>query len=381
MPRPHRRPRAVALTAAFAAAAAFAAPGAAEPLLGPITFYGERDSDDGFWLYGQVNKGFLVHDDGQKTELYPLVDNAASSTRFGAWLRRRAADDLVFAVNFEVQWNPYSTFSVNRLNADDIDWETHTVRKGEAIAETGFGTFSFGQGSSASDGTTETDLSGATLAAYSSVADTAGGQILALEGGGLSNTFIRSAFGNLDGLGRLFRARWDSPSLAGFSVSTSAGTNLLYSDVNPMNYDAALRYEAEMAGVQVAAAAAAALVAEDFMRYSGSASALHAASGFNATLAGGYDDLNGGRYGYLKLGWKRVGLITSGATAVAIDATTGRDRLVTGSETLSFGLAAVQQVADGGVDLYAGLRFYDVEAPGQDFESALSFLTGARLSF
>ena len=37
-----------------------------------------------FEFYGQLNKGFLVYDDGDGALLYPLVDNSNSSTRFGA---------------------------------------------------------------------------------------------------------------------------------------------------------------------------------------------------------------------------------------------------------------------------------------------------------
>jgi hypothetical protein len=364
--------------AAAALAAALAAPAAAEPLLGPLTLGDLRSGE--FEFYGQINKALLVHDDGDAVRAYPFVDNDSSSTRFGAWFRRRAADDLLLSANFEMQWTPYSTADVNRLD-DPVNLESHLLRNAEIQADTAFGRFSFGQGSTASDAASEVDLSGTTLAAYSSVSAIAGGQLLALSGGGISGTAIASAFSNFDGLGRLVRARWDSPSVSGFTLSGSIGSDQVGSGPEDGSYDAALRYADTLGGVLVNAAAAVSAPLGERERVNGSAAALHEATGLNAVLAAGWDSARDGRFAYLKLGWRRTGLITSGDTAVSVDASTGRNRLLRGSETLTFGLAAVQQVAEGGVDLYAGLRWYDVDSPAADYEPALSVIAGARLVF
>ncbi len=364
--------------AAALAAAALAGPAAAERLLGPLTL-GELRSGE-FEFYGQINKALLVHDDGDAVRAYPLVDNGSSSTRAGVWFRRRAADDLLLSANFEMQWTPYATGTVNRVD-DSVNLESHLVRKAELRADTAFGRFSFGQGSTASDGASEVDLSGTALAAYASVADIAGGQRLALEGGGVSGVTLASAFSDLDGLGRLVRARWDSPSVSGVTLSASIGSDQIGSGPEDGAYDAALRYADTLGGVLVNAAAAVSAPLGERERVNGSVAALHEATGLNAVLAAGWDSAQDGRFAYLKLGWRRTGLVTSGDTAVSIDATTGRDRLLRGSETLSFGLAAVQQVAEGGADLYAGLRWFDVDSPTADYEPALSFIVGARLMF
>ena len=165
------------LSLLFAAAATASA---ADTLIPPLTLSGEVG--DGLWAYGQINKGFLVHDDGRSTEAYPLVDNANSSTRGGLWWRKKAADDFIFSFNAEAEWNPYSTGRVNRLNDGDVDWSQWRLRKAEAIFQIdGAGKLWLGQGSSGADSLAEKDLSGTGLVSYSSVADSAGGQLFAMR--------------------------------------------------------------------------------------------------------------------------------------------------------------------------------------------------------
>jgi len=47
-----------------------------------------------FEIYGQIDKGFLVYDDGGGALLYPLVDNSNSSARFGAKVGAPVASDV-----------------------------------------------------------------------------------------------------------------------------------------------------------------------------------------------------------------------------------------------------------------------------------------------
>ena len=144
----------------------------------PLIIDGEVER--GIWLYGQVNKGILFADDGNQVNAYPLVDNSNSSTRAGIWFKREFDAGLTFGANLEYEWNPYSTGNVNRNNKGDIDWDTHKMRKAEGVLQSPYGTVWLGQGSMASDGVSEADLSGTALVAYSSVADSAGGQLFTL---------------------------------------------------------------------------------------------------------------------------------------------------------------------------------------------------------
>jgi hypothetical protein len=167
---------------------------------------------DGVWLYGQLNKGVLVYDDGDETNAYAPVDNNNSSTRAGIWLRTMPAEDFTFSINAEGEWKPYSTGDISRVD-DDVEWDVANLRKLEAIAAfDGYGTLWAGQGSMASDASAEQDLSGTGLVAYSSVGDSAGGQRFVTTADVISDVSVYGAFSNYDGLGRLMRLRYDTPT-------------------------------------------------------------------------------------------------------------------------------------------------------------------------
>lgn len=374
--------RTAAAGAAFIAAGigAALADDPADRFLPPLVIDG--DTEQGVWLYGQLNKGLLVHDDGQNRDAYVPVDNGNSGSRFGAWLKSRNDDGLKFSANFEYQWAPYSTGNVNLENRANVDWRAGTLRKAEGIlASDRFGRLWLGQGSMASDGSAETDLSGTDLVAYASVADSAGGQLLALSGGGLSNVSIGSAFGDLDGLGRKLRVRVDSPSFAGFRVGTSYGTDKV-SGPDKSVWDVGGTYAGTLDGIKLSAAAAWARTAARNNRYSTSVSGLHGATGLNLTLAAGGEDQSrrDPSFVYAKLGWQ-VKLTGAGATAFSIDAYTGSDFANNDSDSTSAGIAAVQTIDYYRTDLYATVRIFDYDDPTAEYERAVSFLTGARFSF
>jgi len=376
-------PRAIALAALTLLAATPIA------LAGEDTFLPKlRIGEESFFeVYGQLNKGFLAYDDGKGTLLYPLVDNSNSSTRFGARAGAPVTGDIDFGANFEFQWTPYSNGTVNRANRTDPSFakdETTLLRKIEAWVDSDtLGKLSLGQGSMASDGTAEVDLSGTGVVAYSSIGDLAGGQFLR-TGGAASTVRIKNAFGNLDGLSRRLRVRYDSPDMAGFSAGGSLGTTIIRDTLNDTLWDASLRYRGEIGSVRVMGAAAYAQPndSQDDL-FSGSVSALHS-SGFNLTFAGGYQDkansaANPG-YGYAKLGY-RTRFLDTGETAFAIDYYRGEDFASNGSTSQSFGAAAVQNLDYYRTELFLGVRLYDYDAPGTSYENGWGVLTGARIRF
>jgi hypothetical protein len=180
---------------------------------------------DGVWLYGQLNKGVLVYDDGDETNAYAPVDNNNSSTRAGIWLRTMPAEDFTFSFNAEGEWKPYSTGDISRVD-DDVEWDVANLRKLEAIAAfEGYGALWAGQGSMATDASAEQDLSGTALVAYSSVGDSAGGQRFVTTADVISDVSVYGAFSNYDGLGRLMRLRYDTPTWRGFGLRTSVGVD------------------------------------------------------------------------------------------------------------------------------------------------------------
>ena len=363
----------------LAASAHSNAAAADEKWLPPLVLDGEVG--DGLWLYGQINKGLLVANDGGKTLGYPLVDNSNSSTRAGIWFKTALDEEFTFSANLEYEWNPYATGRVNRLNREDVDWDQHRMRKAEGILASPYGTLWLGQGSSASDGSSESDLSGTTLVAYSSVGDSAGGQLFTTSAGAVSGVSVFSTFRNLDGLGRLTRIRYDTPEFGGFTLKASTGIYAAEGG-DDANWDLAGTYRASLDEFEVQAAIGFARPSGDFNRFSGSASILHKSTGLNATFAMGTEGLDKRDpvFVYGKLGWRPV-LTGIGSTAFAIDLYSGDNIASAGSDSLSVGLGAVQTLDYYNTDLYLTLRWYQHDDSTASYEPVSTVLTGLRFRF
>lgn len=357
------------------------------PLLPENSFFGKKK--DIPYVYGQLNKGFLVHGDGQSTEVYPLVDNDNSSSRIGVAYDGRWSEQLAVFANVEAEWRPYSTANVNQNNSGDVDWGEFDLRKLEVRFDlSGFGRFWIGQGGMASDGSAEQDLSGVTVVASSDVADSAAGQLFAFDGApGLSKIKIGSAFGNLDGISRRARVRYDTPAFHGLRLQTSAGIDALGGD-HDVEWDVGATYSHndDTSPFALEAAFAYAKPRGTDNRISASASGLHKSSGLSLTLAGGYDEKakisSRPFYIYGKLGYS-PDLTALGPTAFAVDGYFGNDFSANGSDSVSFGIAAVQTIKmkDSTFDVYGTVRFYSYDNRAASYEDALSFLTGVRWKF
>jgi hypothetical protein len=105
-----------------------------------------------------------------------------------------------------------------------------------------WGTLRLGQGDTASNGTSEVDLSGTDVATYSSVSDIGGSFVF--EG---TTTSVGDSRSNFDGLSRKDRVRYDTPRWAGFFASGSMEGN--------SEYDVAARYAGDFGWARFAAAA------------------------------------------------------------------------------------------------------------------------------
>jgi hypothetical protein len=333
-------------------------------------------------FYGQINKGLLIYDDGHSTETYFPVDNGNSSTRAGMRLHHELSPGIEIGFNVEGEWTPYSTGYVNQLNKGDVDWDSSLLRKLEAYIDVrAVGKFWVGQGSMASDGTAEVDLSGTTIVGYSSVADSAGGQLYRLDDDTLSSVSVGSTFSNLDGLGRRLRVRYDTPSLNGFTVSASAGQVVVPHRVGDIGWDVALRYNAELTDYKIAAAVAISDRGEDSQAVlDGSASILHLQSGWSFTVAAGYEKLpeRHREYGYAKIG-HQSNYFDLGTTAYSLDLYLGDDIRTSASESVSVGGQFVQEIDPWQSELYLGVRSYEFEAAGGEYKAGFSVLAGAIL--
>ncbi|MBM3516819.1 MAG: porin, partial [Alphaproteobacteria bacterium] len=248
-----------------------------------------------------------------------------------------------------------------------------------------FGRLSLGQGSLATDGLTEIDLSGTgVVSRASAVADGGGlGFVVAgaetpldVDGDAVPDVRVNRVFRNLSG-GRDDRVRYDTPTFHGFQLSSSY--------IDGGKWDLAIGYAGELADLKVAARigytnqSGTNAFPEEII--GGSLSVLHA-SGLNAGIAlGRGDDEDTGRAQGLwfgKLGYQTK-LLAAGTSAFALDYGRYDDFLAGGDEAATFGVQVVQRVSDWGTDFYAGYRNYRLDRPGTSFNSIDTVLSGARV--
>ena len=332
-------------------------------------------------FYGQVNLTFQSVDDGENT-YDGFVDNSNSTSRVGLWIDGTLFDNR-FRLNFETGLGIKNTAETSQTeDANWLDWQRTDIRKFEVVSSGNFGAIWVGQGSMATDGVAEIDNSGTSVVGYVNLADTAGG-FLFRDGAALSGQTIGSVFKDFDGP-RRFRLRYDTPDFSGFVLSAAVGNEILAEGDDASYYDAAVRYSYANETVDLDAGLGYSWKDDEgdtTEQVIASASATHVPTGLNLTLATGKQMSDGGSYLYAKVGW-RGDLIAAGETAVSADIYNGSDFGVLGSESSSWGLQAVQQFSDLGLEAYLGYREYSYDhVSGSDFQDVDSILVGARWKF
>lgn len=351
-------------------------------------------------LYGQINKGVLSFDDGIDQETYGLIDNANSNTRFGLRYNQSFGDWKFENVN-EFAYAPFSTdnTSIVHQSPDAADWDftNDNIRKIDfTLANDRYGKFWVGQGSMATDGIYEVDLSGTTVIDYSSVADSASAQIIRFSDrslsfdDSLSGITIGDAFTNYDGPRRV-RVRYDTPAFNGFVAAGAFGRNLLSDDADVRDeniFDASLSYGNTFDAFEVKAGLGYYWEEDDTRNWGGSASVLHTPTGLNATLAVGGQDADGGNgsYWYGKLGLLRD-FVSWGATAAAVDYYSGNDIFldpdagITSSSSDSLGVSLVQNIDRANTEIWLTWRTYDYADNANSYEKGQAIFGGARFRF
>ncbi|WP_372682995.1 porin [Desulfosarcina sp.] len=331
-------------------------------------------------LYGQVNKAILYSNDGENGDVY-LVDNDNSSTRVGLEGTIKPNEKYTIGTRIEVE---YQTNPSNLVNQEDKRVEDIGFQKRHLdlwVDANTYGKFSLGYGSTASDGTSEMDLSGTGVVGYAAIADMAGGQLFYDKNTNtLSDTPINAAFSNMDGLGREERIRYDSPSFSGFVGSASY--------VAEGGGDLALRYTSQVDAFKLAAAVAYANpgsssdIVDD--QLAGSVSVLHD-SGFNGTFAMGTRDqkgagVNDAGFFYTKFGY-RGRWCPLGVTSLSVDYGRFSDFDVNGDDADTVGLQMVQDLQEWGTEVYLGYRLHQLDRNGVDYDNINAIMTGMRVKF
>ena len=327
-------------------------------------------------ISGQINRAILWGDNGNDTDI-KFVDNDNSSSRF----RFTGSNDfdeywnVGIVLEVQIESNSSADTEIDIDEDGDVGNVTFTERKIEFfVNHNTYGRVWLGQGDTASNGTSEVDLSGTDVVNYSSIEDMAGGFNFRTDDNDVV-TSVGGAFSNFDGFSRRDRIRYDSPKFGPVYFSASY--------MNGKSWDAAGRFAHQWDGFGKLAAAAHFTPADNkrdpFKQYSGSISFLHD-SGFNITASGG------GRYDvdgrdedpynlYGKLGYK------IGKWALSADYTYSEHVAADDDEAQSIGVAAVWNIWDS-VQFYGSYRWHDLDRQGvSDIEDLIAVMIGGRVKF
>lgn len=342
-----------------------------------------RDDKVKLSIEGQVNRAMLYYNDGNKSAVRH-VDNGASSTRLAFKGSAQATDDLSLGATIEVQFESNSTGTVNQADNTAVGTDSFTQRKLEIYASSErFGTIAMGQGDTATDGMSESDLSGTDLVGYAAVADAGGGLSFATSRTGAitGNPTVGGVFDNLNGLGRDDRLLYETPNFRGLTLATSV--------IDGGEWDVAASYGASYDSLTVNAKLGYANQSgtQSFPEtiLGGSLAVLHK-SGFNfAAGTGKGDDSDSTReaqsFAYGKVGYIAQDLFRFGAAHFSVDYGRYDNAAANNDEGTAMGFQFVQSLDDFGTELYAGYRRYELDRPGSSFDDIDVVLAGARVKF
>ena len=330
-----------------------------------------------FKISGQVNRAILYGDNGNNDDL-KFVDNDNSSTRIRFVGNNDFEGGWNVGLNIEVQMESNSTSDtqIDIGQNNDFGGTSFTERKLEFIVgHEKFGKVYMGQGDTASNSTSEVDLSGTDVVNYSSIADMTGGLNFRTDDDVIVDN-IGSVFSNFDGLSRRDRIRYDTPKFGPVYFSASY--------MNGQSWDVAGRLAYSFPGVGKLAAAAHYTGAETqrdpFTQYSGSASFLFD-MGLNFTAAYGLRDFDNapGRddawNGYGKIGYKM------GKWAFSVDYTYSESVSADDDEATSVG-AAVVFSPWASVEFYGSYRWHELDRDTvSSIEDVNAVMLGGRVKF
>jgi hypothetical protein len=320
-------------------------------------------------LSGQVNRALMHVDDGTDKEWFN-VDNGNSSTRFRFNAEGPVVPGWRAGILFEAQYQSNPSDGVSFL---DRDLPASLNERHMDVFVTGrWGTLRLGQGDGAANGAAEVDLSGTTVAHYSSTPDI-GGAFEYRAGAAFSGTSIAASISNQDFESRYDRVLYQSPNFSGFIVEVSSGHK--EADI----VEAALRYSAKIGALgQLAAALGWSredAPGTDDEVLGGSVSWLHP-SGLNLTFTHTARDLPGreGKFNYLKGGYK------FGQHAVSVDYGMGDDQAAAGDEAKVYGIGYVFTPI-AWAEVFALYKIHSLDRSGPALEDITFAMVGTRVKF
>lgn len=335
-------------------------------------------------LSGQVNKALLFADDGN-TSRKMIVDNPAASTRINFSAEAPVTADFSFGAQHEAEI-PTNNASVVTLQGNgDYNQASRSfvARKSEVMmTHKRFGKLSLGQGSTATDGVIEADLSNTAVSGNYADSALVGAAILFYNSGTKTTSgspAVGDVFNTLNG-GNEDRVRYDTPTFAGFTGSVAG--------VSGGASDAALAYSGKIGAFELAATVgyynSNSISTTVDHRLSGSASVLHS-SGLSLTVAGGKQEFkaasrDNGTSLYGKLGYTAK-IFGVGPTNFGIDYGVYDDYGQNGDEAKTYSIGAVQQFESIGSQVYILGKVYELDRTATSYDDIKLVMTGIRVAF
>lgn len=344
-----------------------------------------RSEKIGVTLYGQINRALLYVDDGQQ-DAWRHVDSDKSGTRFGIKAQKKISEDFEFGGKFEVGYQSNISSDVS-MDVDSIDGGFTERYMDIYLHSAKFGRVSVGQGDTASNGRSESDLSGVWLSGvHVGVHDISSSFTFYNKTAAdytTSTGTVGDFFNSMDGLSRRDRIRYDLPTFAGITFSGSL--------TEKNGNDLALCYIRDFQSLNINAAGAYAHPGKgfEFDQFNGSLSVRHNV-GVSLTLSAGHRDYDKASESDASFYYGKLAHETkfweTGTTAFGIDYGKWDDvshTLGIGDDASSYGIGIVQNVTDWSTEFYAAYRIYTLERSGviAEFEDIQTFWGGLRFKF
>lgn len=321
-----------------------------------------------FKFSGQVSRMVVAPDDATGDEIqHQDIGWSGSRFRITGEEVLDSGSTVGFRLEQQLQSNPsFASSGADQTNGGNDDFIDN--RHQEVYIKGGFGKVTMGKGDGAANGGTENDLSGTALSSSSNHQDNWGNYVIVAGPTPDDNITWDSIFTMNDGISRVNRLRYDSPSFSGFVVSASLDQGNAY--------EIAARYNGTLGGLKISSAifyVDANEFADDAEVIGLSASVLMG-NGFNATVAlsdrDNDNDVGPDQDAFtIKLGYK------IGIHAFAVDYGLGERG---SDEADTFGLTYATNLSTS-IESFVTIRQLDSDLPNSDSVSIGAI--GARVKF
>ena len=334
-------------------------------------------------VYGQVNRTFMVYDDGEEKG-YRNMDGDAGSTRFGLRASGKVNESVSVGARLETELQSNDPAAISQSVESDSQQSFKERLAYVYVEHKRFGKMTLGQASAVSDGMSDGLDLGYAAGAFDGV-ETGRRNVNGLlfrednAGAALSSRTIGNFFGTYD-RGRQDQINYVTPNVNGLRLEAG-----LY---DAGDWGAGVLYDNKFGAFKVRGRA----FFESLTNSSTNEGAWQVGgsvkhdSGVSVTGVYGQsiavDGAEGDARWAATLGYT-ANLNALGPTGVGINVSGSEDRTVVGSDAIAVGLGINQKIASAGTNVYASVAFWDVDLPADQtpLDQVVTMLVGMQVKF